>query len=83
MTVANTSSFPLYDRARQAGLLDDGSALIVAPTATGKSYIGRMILRQAVRNHESGTHTYLVPYRALAAEMYDSFCPCQGPVKPA
>jgi len=73
MAIAKPRSFPLYDRARQAGVLDDGSALIVAPTATGKSYIGRMILRQAAGNHEPGTHAYLVPYRALATEMYDSF----------
>jgi helicase len=55
------------------GILADGNALIVAPTATGKSYIGRRIIINAVANGEPGTHVYLVPYRALASEMYDSF----------
>lgn len=67
------STFPLFERARERGALDTGDALIVAPTATGKSYIGRAILRQAVARGEPGTHAYLVPYRALASEMYDSF----------
>jgi replicative superfamily II helicase len=67
------SGFPLFERARQAGILESGNALIVAPTATGKSYIGRLILRSAVKHGERGVHVYLVPYRALASEMYDSF----------
>jgi replicative superfamily II helicase len=66
-------SFPLFDRALQAGAIETGGALIVAPTATGKSYIGRAILRGAVRRREPGSHAYLVPHRALASEMYDSF----------
>jgi helicase len=66
-------AFPLFEKARKAGVLDAGNALIVAPTATGKSYIGRAILRQAVQRRETGVHVYLVPYRALAGEMYDSF----------
>jgi len=65
--------FSLFEKARQAGVLESGNALIVAPTATGKSYIGRTILRSAVARREQGVHTYLVPYRALATEMYDSF----------
>jgi helicase len=48
--------------------------VIVAPTATGKSYIGRAILSSAVAKKEPGVHVYLVPYRALASEIYDSFC---------
>lgn len=65
--------FPLYVKAEKAGALTSGNCLIVAPTATGKSYIGRTILEEAVRRKEPGVHAYLVPYRALAAEMYDSF----------
>ena len=42
------SEFPLYERAQRAGVLEAGNAVIVAPTATGKSYIGRAILRGAV-----------------------------------
>jgi helicase len=73
MSEAGKSAFPLYEKARRAGVLETGSALIVAPTATGKSYIGRAILRQAVQRREGGVNVYLVPYRALASEMYDSF----------
>lgn len=67
--------FPLFERARDRGLLDVGSGLIVAPTATGKSYIGRQAIRCALqRSDEPGrVHAFLVPYRALAAEVYDSF----------
>jgi hypothetical protein len=82
--------FPLFERACKAGVLDSGDGLIVAPTATGKSYIGRAILRRAVQRGEAGVHAYLVPYRALAAEMYDSFlrdarAPCRrrGASRPA
>jgi replicative superfamily II helicase len=66
--------FPLFDKAHATGAIESGNAVIVAPTATGKSYIGRAILRRAVANKEPGVHVYLVPYRALASEMYDSFC---------
>lgn len=65
--------FPLYDRAARAGVLDDGNALIVAPTGTGKSYIGREVVRRAVARGEPGVHAYLVPFRALAAEIHDDF----------
>jgi len=65
--------FPLFEKARKSGILESGNGLIVAPTATGKSYIGRTILIHAVKNKEPGVHVYLVPYRALASEMYDSF----------
>ncbi len=64
--------FPLYERARKAGLFEGKSAVIVAPTATGKSYIGREVIRSAILRRVSGTHTYLVPYRALASEMFDA-----------
>jgi replicative superfamily II helicase len=66
--------FHLFNKVRDTGAIQSGNAVIVAPTATGKSYIGRTILRSAVANKEPGVHVYLVPYRALASEMYDSFC---------
>ncbi len=65
--------FPLVRRAAQMGILDGASAVVVAPTATGKSYIGREAILRAIRRGESGTHAYLVPFRALAAEVYDDF----------
>jgi len=64
--------FPLYERAAEAGVLDGTSALIVAPTATGKSYLGRRVLYNACRKDPDAVHVYLVPFRALAAEMYDT-----------
>lgn len=73
MKRSNGAVFPLFEKARRAGVLDTGDGLIVAPTATGKSYIGRAIFRQAVQRREKGVNAYLVPYRALASEMYDSF----------
>jgi replicative superfamily II helicase len=65
--------FPLCVRADSAGILDAGSALIVAPTATGKSWIGREVIRRAVASDTDHTHCYLVPFRALAEEMYEGF----------
>lgn len=67
--------FPLCERAQDRGLLDAGSGLIVAPTATGKSYIGRQAIRRALQRSDGPgrVHAFLVPYRALAAEVYDSF----------
>ncbi len=73
MAATKVIDFPLFNRAEDAGLLADGNGLIVAPTATGKSYIGRTIIREAVARGESGVHVYLVPYRALASEMHESF----------
>jgi len=63
----------LLEKAEAAGVLATGDCLIVAPTGTGKSYIGRTILRNAALRGEPGVHVYLVPYRALAAEIYESF----------
>lgn len=65
--------FPLYERAKRLGVLDGEGALIVAPTATGKSHIGREAIIRALQRREAGTHAYLVPFRALADEVYDSF----------
>lgn len=68
-------SFPLYTRALQQGILNGKSALIVAPTASGKSYIGKEIIINNLREKVDGSfvHAYLVPYRALASEIYDDF----------
>lgn len=65
--------FPLYSRAEAMGVLDGKSALIVAPTATGKSHIGREAIRRAVRRERDRTHAYLVPFRALASEVFEAF----------
>jgi replicative superfamily II helicase len=56
-----------------SGILDGKSALIVAPTATGKSFIGREAICRAIARGEKGVHAYLVPFRALAREVFESF----------
>ncbi len=67
-------TFPLYEKAKRRGILDGKNALIIAPTASGKSYIGRDIIHKALIKGQNGLiHAYLVPYRALAAEVYDDF----------
>ncbi|MQA85102.1 MAG: DEAD/DEAH box helicase [Streptosporangiales bacterium] len=73
--VESRRAFPLYERAREAGVLDGESALIVAPTATGKSHIGREALAAASRRGAPGTHAYLVPFRALAGEVFETLRP--------
>jgi replicative superfamily II helicase len=70
---ASVLHFPLFDRARQSGVFDGKSALIIAPTATGKSYIGREAIRRAIERKDAGTHVYLVPYRALADAVFECF----------
>ncbi|WP_192909584.1 DEAD/DEAH box helicase [Gandjariella thermophila] len=67
-------SFPLVERADRLGVLDGRSAFVVAPTATGKSHIGHEAIRRALRGGGGDElHAYLVPYRALAREIYDGF----------
>jgi len=66
-------SFPLFNNALQAGVLQTGNGLIVAPTATGKSFIGRRVIHAALEAKEKDVHAYLIPYRVLANEMYHSF----------
>jgi replicative superfamily II helicase len=66
-------TFPLFERVERMGILDGESALIVAPTATGKSFIGREAIRRALDRGDPHSHVYLVPYRSLADEIFDSF----------
>ena len=74
--------FPLFDKAVQAGVVQSGNGLIVAPTATGKSYIGRRVIGAALEANEKGVLAYLVSYRALASEMSPEVSqgskPCQS-----
>ncbi|HZC98775.1 MAG TPA: DEAD/DEAH box helicase [Actinomycetes bacterium] len=55
------------------GVLNGRSALILAPTATGKSHIGREAIGRALDRERAATHAYLVPFRALADEVFDAF----------
>ena len=70
-------TFPLFERAVERGVLEGKSGIIVAPTATGKSFIGCEVIRSApikIRQEKArGPHAYLVPFRSLAGEVYDHF----------
>lgn len=46
--------FKLYDRALAAGVVSTGNGLVVVPTATGKSYIGRAVIKEAIRRRHGG-----------------------------
>ncbi|MGE5483888.1 MAG: DEAD/DEAH box helicase [Ignavibacteriales bacterium] len=71
-TRTGTRAFGLFDKAEAAGVIESGKGLIIAPTGTGKSFIGRAVLVEALRRRQPGPHVYLIPYRALATEIYES-----------
>jgi helicase len=71
-------TFPLFERAVERGVLEGQSALIVAPTATGKSFIGYEVIRSALERAKPGPHAYLVPFRSLANEICDGFSDLLG-----
>ncbi|MBT3297508.1 DEAD/DEAH box helicase [archaeon] len=61
---------PVQEKSINAGLLDERSLLICAPTASGKTMVATM----AIVNHLSkGKVIYLVPLRALANEKYKEY----------
>ncbi|MDR7495218.1 MAG: DEAD/DEAH box helicase [Armatimonadota bacterium] len=63
--------FPLLDKVTQAGAFAGKSLLIAAPTATGKSKIGIDLLFYYLASKPTGAaNVYLVPYRALAREVF-------------
>jgi helicase len=70
--VSGTGGFSLFDKAVAAGVIDTGNGLVIAPTGTGKSFIGCAVLLEALKRGRPGPHVYLVPYRALATEVYES-----------
>lgn len=78
---AHEMVFPLFERAERVGLLDGESGLVMAPTATGRSQIGREAIRRAL-NHDQpgGLHAYLVPYRALPPKFTTAFCWAPHPI---
>jgi replicative superfamily II helicase len=63
--------FSLPEKIRKAGGFDGKSLLIAAPTATGKSKVGVDLLFHYLSSKPDGyVNLYLVPYRALARELF-------------
>jgi helicase len=59
-------------------VLDGNSLLVVAPTSSGKTFVGELAAARAVT--EGKKAVFLVPYRALVAEKYDTFAQLYGPL---
>ena len=57
-------------------LLDGQSLLVVAPTSSGKTFIGEMAAARAVT--EGRRAVFLFPYKALVNEKYDQFTHLYG-----
>ena len=70
----NSDLLPLQVRAIQEHhILDVGSKnlLIIAPTSSGKTFVGELAaVREAMRMNRA---LFLVPYRAIAEELYANF----------
>lgn len=67
------SAFPLHEKVRRAGGFAGKSILIAAPTATGKSKIGIDLVFHYLPSKPAGAaNVYLVPYRALAREVFST-----------
>ena len=66
MKLGTSCRFPLFERAITSGTIETGNAFIVGPTFSGKSHIGRAIIRNGLARKELGVHVYLVPYSTLA-----------------
>lgn len=54
-----------------ARVLDGASLLVVAPTSSGKTFVGEMAAARAIA--EGNKAVFLVPYRALVSEKFDTF----------
>ena len=61
---------PIQEKAVKAGLLDNKSQLICAPTASGKTLVATMALCNTL---EQGKAIYIVPLKALANEKYQEY----------
>jgi len=68
----SNAKFGLTEKAERSGVFKvETGFLISAPTATGKSQIGIQIIKANLTDKPaSETFTYLVPFKALAEEMY-------------
>lgn len=57
-------------------ILDGNSLLVVAPTSSGKTFIGELAATRAVISGRKAV--FLLPYRALVNEKYDQFSSLYG-----
>jgi len=57
-------------------ILDGESLLVVAPTSSGKTFIGEMAATKAIMDGRKAV--FLLPYRALVNEKYDLFVSIYG-----
>jgi helicase len=62
---------PVQKEALKKGLLDKGSMVIAAPTASGKTLIAEMAALDVIKHNQKVV--YIVPLRALATEKYHEF----------
>lgn len=64
-------ALPLQQTAIEAGLFDGRSLLVVAPTSSGKTFLGEMLaFQKAVVGSRA---IYLVPFKAIAEERHAEF----------
>ena len=61
---------PIQEKAVQAGVLEEKSLLVCAPTASGKTLVATMGIVKAI---EKGKAVYLVPLKALANEKHKEY----------
>lgn len=60
----------------QYRVLDGKSILVVAPTSSGKTFIGELAAAKAIT--EGRKAVFLLPFRALTNEKYEDFCNIYG-----
>ncbi|MGD0030619.1 DEAD/DEAH box helicase [Paenibacillus illinoisensis] len=63
---------PIQSEAISRGLFSQKNFLIVAPTSSGKTFVGEMAAINYTYNGKKSI--YLVPFKAVAEEKYDDFC---------
>ncbi len=64
--------------ANEHGVLRGESLLVVAPTSSGKTFVGEMAALRAINQGRKAL--FLLPYRALTNEKYEEFRALYGPL---
>ena len=64
---------PIQKKSLKAGLLDNKSLLICAPTASGKTFIATMSICNSFSKFPKSKAIYLVPLKALANEKFKEY----------